>query len=105
MDIERHDDATETDDAKRQRLAAEAASFRECVTEVMAWFDREQIDALAALVRPGGVRIPHGVWEAVRRDVGAERFTELITHDRPALLALVRETWRAQRQAEEVRTD
>lgn len=78
-------------------------AFHEYVDEIMAWFDREQIDALSTLERPNGVRVPLGVWEAVRRDVGPERFSALITNDRPALIALARETWQAQREAEELR--
>ena len=97
MGTDPHDAAAE---AERRRYDA-FASFYACVDELMDGLDREQIDALSALVRPNGVRIPHGVWEAVRRDVGPERFSALIQHDRPTLIALARETWRAQRQAEE----
>src|SRR5688500_18833193 len=89
--MDAHDEAAET---VQRRIAAGVASFYACAAELMAWFDQEQLEGLSALERPNGVRISLCVWEAVRRDIGAERFTELIKYDWPALIELARERYR-----------
>ena len=43
------------------------------------------------------------IWVAVEMELVVKQLAELFPPDRPALFALLREKWRAQRQAEEHR--
>ena len=89
-----------TDNRTEKQRGDDCAAFLERANEDIARISRMGTEFFSDFYPVDGVTVPARIWHAVEVELGAT-FSELFRHDRPALFALLREKWRAQRQAEE----
>ncbi len=69
----------------------------------LAYATEERAEIPSNFCPVDGVTVAARIWVAVEMELGVKQLAELFPPARPALFALLRETWRAQRQAEEHR--